>query len=175
MVASFIVIGLTACGNDSATTENGSTPGTTAANGADVSGDVTGTYVVDMEAVREQLRAGMEAQAAGSSEAERQMAEGAMTMMEGFLSVFEGWKLEIKGDNSFLFSQSETEQLEGTWSLDGDQMTLTPVRVMDGAGWEEAEGETAEILTVTWDASTNTLKLPMEPGADEQLIFTKVD
>lgn len=172
--ASFIVIGLTACG-ESATTENGSAEGgvTTTVDGTTVSSGVTGTYMVDMEAVRELAKSEMEAELEGATEEQRAQAETGMAMMEGFLAMFESWKLVINDDDTFNMSISENEELEGTWTLDGDQLTLTPTRVRDGGEWEPAEGTSAEVVTVTWNSETQVITMPMDESSDQGLIFKK--
>lgn len=88
------------------------------------SSDVVGTWQVDVETFRTQMEEMIQAQLVGLPEAQRAQAMAmAEAQIDGMLARMEG-EAEFRPDGTVVFSSPSAPKSEGTWSLDGDRITL---------------------------------------------------
>lgn len=147
LIAAALVLTVSACGDKTETTDGGATPV------AVVDGPV-GTY---KGVITDEMRAEIAAQLETAPE---EMQAGMQAEVDRIYASIEGMQIELKSDSTFLMEAGTEGSVEGTWTHEGEVITITATRVSDGDGeWREAsEVETAP-QPVYWNEEEETLKM----------------
>lgn len=157
--AAALLLTVSACGEKSESADEG---GTTAVV---VDGPV-GTY---KGIVTDEMRAEIAAQMETIPE---EMQASMQDEIDRIFASIEEMQVELKSDSTFVMDAGFEGSVEGTWTRDGEVISITATRVSDGDGeWREASEMDSTPQSMYWNEEEETLSMG-PPG--QELVLKRV-